>query len=434
MVTGKWFREIGCCAISRSDEHLVPAKIIDEASTEASNWYPFLLLQLKGLQSELYNIGSQQPGPYWEPAEEPAPALSRSSSDFARFEVLRRKAVDARSQTRLQEALYSCRMVEAWQEMEFLQAAGSKELEDLMESETERICRIGEQSIRHLKFLGSSDMLHGCIGDGWPIRGHTDALQLEWGFELRDGLVYATFSTQVSGDLTKAVAALCELQLYGAFNDDFVEATALEEDGAANDSIWQLITHNKVLDVRADNIWQVTLTDALEDPLCAVIVDLSIPEKQDVMELRGTALPPMRETFSRTAFGHSTYFLVPEENGKEGTTSFRLINYSVTRPVAKLGRILEALPRFAQRCTLAVGAERSVSRLKQHMTMKGNTSLDAAMRTSPRAHMYEAIRQHLVQRDQEDDSQSFYSIDQDALDIEEFDCSEILWQRPTSIL
>lgn len=313
------------------------------------------------------------------------------------------------------------RMVEALEELNLQEDDAHASSEELDAPTFERIRRIGQSSQKHLHWWSQASSCSGLVKGDWPINGHNEALKLEWGFRLENGLIHATFSTEVSGnDIPRAVAALCELQLYGAFNDDFVEATALEQDCMANDSIWHLVTHNKVLDVRADNVWQVTVTDALEERMGAVIVDLCTPEQEDISELRGTALPRKREGFSRQVFGHSAYFLIPMATDMGKEPSFRLVNYSVTRPAAKLAYVLTALPLFAQSRILRTGAERAVTRLKDHITMSNNKPLDSAMLTSPRAPLYEAIRKHLAseqmtQNDQEENLR-FYSFE-DELDF-----------------
>jgi len=420
---------MGCCvARGRDDDEKA------KASKVVEDWFPFLLHQLAGglhcgsCADKVISFGSPtQSPPFWEPAEEPEPAISRSRSDFARFTASRKGARPGSPQGRIEDTLSAFRMVEAYQEVKSLQATAGDVLLQMQEADLERTLRIGGRSQQHLEWWLAVGREHGAVGSDWPMSGSSEELQLEWGFRLEGGLVHATFSTQVpGGDLARAVAALCELQLYGAFNDEFVEASSLQQDGAANDCIWQLVTHNKLLDVRADNIWQVSITDALESVAGAVIVDLRVPEQVGSLKLRGTTLPQKREGFSRLGFGHSTYFLFPVAAGKGEEPSFRLVNYSVTRPVAKLACVLSALPCFAQSRILRAGAERMVSRLKQHITMPNNKLLDTAMLTSPRTVVYEAVRTHLAEscqtdgaHEQEFSAERFYSFEDD-LDIEAF--------------
>lgn len=388
--------------------------------TAEEDWYSFLLQQLQALQSDAFvgkvveSESSLELELFWEPAEEPAPGPIRPG-----------RAKRGSPKGRLQAALSSFCMVEALEEVELMKFVG----DELNAADLERTRRIGGRCARHLDWWATAGCDSGGISSGWPITGTSEALQLEWGFRIDGGLVHATFSTVVKGDLTKAAAALCELQLYGAFNDDFLEAEVLEEDGAANDSIWRLITHNKVLDVRADNIWQVSITDALDEPAGAVVVDLSVPEKEDLAELRGTVLPQRRPGFYRSTFGQSTYYILPSpSNGGQEDPSFRLVNHSVTRPAAKLTCLLSALPSFAQTRILRAGAERTVCRLKEHISKPHNKSLDSAMRTSPRAAVYEALREHLLaeKRVPEDSEASperlmrFYSFEEEDLETEAF--------------
>lgn len=415
MATPSWLVAIagGCIAREHDDNILVHKR----QKLEEEDWYPFLLNQLSLLQPEKLSgtvaspPSAQKLKPGWEPAEEPEPALSRSSSGFARFAALKRSASIGMQPNRISAALSSFRMVEAFEEMEVLQATANDDLRPHDVEDIERICRIGGRASKHLSWWSKAGCVGGGIGDGWPISGRSDSLQLEWGFRVENGLIHAAFSTQVQGDLTKAVAALSELQLYGSFNDEFVEGSSLEEDGPANDTIWRLVTHNKVLDIRADNIWQVSVTDALAEPAGIVIVDLSAPEEEGATELRGTPLPKKHEGFSRLTCGNSTYFLLPCEEG-----SFRLVNHSITRPVPKLSCILAALPTFAQTRILRAGAERMVKRLKEHIVMPVSKTLETAMRTSPRAPVYEAIREHLVGETSEDSEderiERFYSFDE----------------------
>jgi len=166
---------------------------------------------------------------------------------------------------------------------------------------------------------------------------------------------------------------------------------ALEEKQAANDCMWRLVTHNKVLNIRNDNIWQVSVTDALEEE-GLIIIDQSIPE-EGAQSVRG--LPPPEEGCSRIRYGHTTYSLQPLPDGNGSLTGFRLVNHAVTQPSSRNYTLLSIMPSFAQKAVLRNGMEGIVGRLKQHV--ETSQKLSEALRSSPRASLYEALETHLEQ-------------------------------------
>mmetsp|Transcript_159528 Transcript_159528/g.290999 ORF Transcript_159528/g.290999 Transcript_159528/m.290999 type:complete len:320 (+) Transcript_159528:357-1316(+) len=280
-------------------------------------------------------------------------------------------------------AVRSFRMLEAGQMLQQIEADGDDVHSRLSNVEVERVRRLSSRCQEHIHRRQAQ----------WPINGHNANLNMQWGFRLEDGLVSATFATEFEAGIgiVRAVAALCELHLYGGFNDDFVAGAALEEKQAANDCMWRLVTHNKVLNIRNDNIWQVSVTDALEEE-GLIIIDQSIPE-EGAQSVRG--LPPPEEGCSRIRYGHTTYSLQPLPDGNGSLTGFRLVNHAVTQPSSRNYTLLSIMPSFAQKAVLRNGMEGIVGRLKQHV--ETSQKLSEALRSSPRASLYEALETHLEQ-------------------------------------
>lgn len=387
----EWF---ACCALrDDSDVSEKPTKPRDNAESHA-DWYPRLLGQLQTLAFAAIMDTKMKPvfsSHHWAPRIETERGVSLAGAQLGECRPVRKNIRRGDAQARLREACASLCMAEAWRELQILSALGQTPL--VGSAEAERVRRVGERAQKHLDWWASAGRANGSIGSGWPIVGRSDELNMDWGFKLEGGLVHATFSTVITnGDLARLVAGLSELTLYAGFNDDFVRASCLENNGCPNDTVWQLLTHNAMFDVKSDNIWQVSVTDALEEPEGVVIVDLNVPTQEGLSELRGIALPGKQEGFSRSIFGQSTYFISPIENDGE----FRLVNVSVTRPAPKLACLLSTLPKFAQARILRAGAERSVGRLKHHITRLDNEELDRAMKNSVRAPMYARLREHLV--------------------------------------
>lgn len=284
----------------------------------------------------------------------------------------------------LSAAMRNFRMLEASQMLQQLEADGDDVSRTLSSAEVERIRRVSSRCQEHIHRRQAQ----------WPIHGHNLNLNMKWGFRLEHGLVSATFSTEIDAGvgIVRAVAALCEMHLYKGFNDDFVTGSALEETQAANDCMWRVVTHNKVLSIRNDNIWQVTVTDALEEE-GLIIIDQCIPE-EDVQSASG--VPPPAEGCSRITYAHTTYALQPiRGRGNGSLTAYKLMNHAVTQPLPRNYSLLSVMPSFAQRRILGNGMEGIVGRLKEHI--RTSQDLSWAMQNSPRASLYEALETHLEQ-------------------------------------
>lgn len=228
----------------------------------------------------------------------------------------------------------------------------------------------------------------------WPIRGNNKDLAVHWAFKLQEGRIYGTFSTEFESGISmiRAVAALCELNSYKSFNDDIVSAMPLAKKQVGNHCIWRLISHNKKLNIKTDNIWEVTVTDVLETH-GSITVELNVPET-DAQCLKGLDIPPPKEGFTRISEGHVIYSLQPViADGSSSMTGFNLTQQAFTRPAKTNFNLLYVMPFFVKSRLLKTGLEDTVGRLKHHI--RHSSEVDDALKSSSRAELYAEIEVHL---------------------------------------
>merc|ERR1719491_52355 len=138
-------------------------------------------------------------------------------------------------------------MLEAGQLLQQLEGDGADVHGILDIAEIERVRRISSLCLERMQQSFAE----------WPINGQNANLSMQWGLRLENVCAHATFDVdfEAGTGITRTVAALCELHLYKGLMDSFLAAEALEERQAANDCIWRLQSHNKLLNIKSDNIW-----------------------------------------------------------------------------------------------------------------------------------------------------------------------------------
>eukprot|EP00933_Yihiella_yeosuensis_P007983 TRINITY_DN11322_c2_g1_i1.p1 TRINITY_DN11322_c2_g1~~TRINITY_DN11322_c2_g1_i1.p1 ORF type:complete len:434 (+),score=98.87 TRINITY_DN11322_c2_g1_i1:78-1304(+) len=280
-------------------------------------------------------------------------------------------------------AVREYRMVAAGEVLKKLEATGKNSLKDVDPAIVESVRRISSQYAAHRA---------ANFGDGvdWTLSEKNEKLKSEWSVTLADGYIHFSRTQIIDGSgacLVKAVAGICEMQLWGEFKEDFVSASILGNSSAANDVAWHVFTHDKGMGSKLDNIWQMSITDAFDEVEGAVFVDLSLPSKT-VTELHGAQLPAVAEGHGRWEEGSQHFRFVPLEKDKSG--AFRLINNGSVKLDRVSNMFLSVMPNFMLRRFLRSANDAEFEKTLAHL--KGSKSIDEVSKSSKLAPLYQRLR------------------------------------------
>lgn len=155
------------------------------------------------------------------------------------------------------------RLVQASRELKLMEDAGRAEDANRFPREVlEQIRRIG------LKFEESQNLLNAKITD-LPIHETNPKMKLEWGLQIAHGLVRAIYSVERDLDVCKSISALQEKDLDEGLKESVVRVDALGVHKPF-DSTWRVITHNKAVGAKGDDIIVESMADALDEPIGSI--------------------------------------------------------------------------------------------------------------------------------------------------------------------
>jgi hypothetical protein len=207
--------------------------------------------------------------------------------------------------------------------------------------------------------------------------------------KVEDNYLRSFMSCDFEGvDVVKAVAALLEVDLHGAFNKEIVSAKPLAEPDAS-DQLWHCQYSWGDIGSKTDNIVQVSFADCL-DELGSFFVCLYTPTVDSLTELRGVSLPPPATGMTRACGSLLAYKLTPNAQ----STGFNLNCVSMSKPHRVAYNFLWMMPPWG----LLRIYKGSVQDFPTHFInhVKNSQLLPQRLQgTAGRAQLYEGVRQRL---------------------------------------
>lgn len=173
----------------------------------------------------------------------------------------------------LMVAYYHGRIMEAHREVKRMECIPRNELWVFDRKVIEQIKRIGA------KYEESMDLLNIDVSS-LPVHETNAKMKLEWGLQLTDGTLRATFSVERDLDVVKSFVAFQEKDLDVGIKDNLVQVDPLGSP-SSNDSIWRVISHAAALGTKGDDIIIESSVDALSEPLGAIWMSGYSPTAQD---------------------------------------------------------------------------------------------------------------------------------------------------------
>lgn len=277
------------------------------------------------------------------------------------------------------------RGAEAYRQLLELEAAGGNPREFLAESSIERIRRIGATYERSLKLLGSKVT-------NYATNEKNLRLNLEWGMELKDGLLRMMYVCEHDIDLVKVLAFGQEVDLQGALEKDMVRAEPVGEQ-QANDAMWHIISHDKTLGTKTDELVFASTLDALSEPIGS-IWNAAYTPPQDMTELEGVPLPMLEKGYSRPSYSFAATLLTPLSVDGGAVQRCRQISVFEARLPKVVNGIMSVMPAFLLKRFMRTEIEKRVASLAP--LLKTSSEHEQRMLTSPRREFYEHVQWHLA--------------------------------------
>jgi hypothetical protein len=275
------------------------------------------------------------------------------------------------------------RIVDAKRDLACMRAIGFPVEEHVASRTLEQVDRVVGRFEASLDEL-YMDPAKGWIKD-WLVEG------IEFGYHILDGTLSLVSVAEYDGcDILKAFAAICEVDLCHGYKTNVTCATPV--DGwHATDSVWRILQYGMMSGGLEDNVVQLSIVDALDEPLGSLWASMYVPSH--VSGLHGMKPPGPQAGAARALAGHSTVCITPVATSSSmGSEAQRFrMKMAVSGPVP---RAVALMPSILLKAAVRRCAKDMVAAFWKHATECAE--LDHRISASPRARFYSAIRQHLL--------------------------------------
>lgn len=287
-------------------------------------------------------------------------------------------------QKRIEAALRAGRLLEANRDLQILESYADAE-RILGEAVVERITRVCSYHDRSKQMLKNLDMC------GWITETSKDNNTMS-SCKLGQGQFAVRMSFELQGDIVQAFAALLEFDVPCGF--DRIVPSAGEAEvilslaGAHNpmDSTWSVLSHEKNLASREDNVWQMSAIDTLdEDNALWICMYTPPPSTAKLREVIQRQIQPGR---TRVKSGMGVYVLTPLTEGR-----FRLDMIMESELPRAAYRIMSWVPEFLFKRVLRARQTSFPGAFRRAIACP---ELEARMREGKRPELYGHIRRHIT--------------------------------------